>query len=285
MKSQRPLTDLYNSYVSGNLPKKELEGRIFEYLLNNYDKYRVFSGDTDRWNEFISWLFPRVRRAIDSYRDMGSTFEAYINCLVHRTSMEYRNRETDHRITEYVFWQARAEEMNVCETEIEYMEAPKKFFVPEGINPRQILLLLLKSYYFVSEEYVMKVAQAIGVQAKVIQNMIEKIKNMRADREAEILELRERIYCQHYRCLAYQKRMNVSQQGTVYYERMKDRFERATKRFFTMKKRLGGMRLDASNRMIAEVIGISKGTVDSALFALRNQLSSSAFDQYREKPH
>jgi hypothetical protein len=54
---------------------------------------------------------------------------------------------------------------------------------------------------------------------------------------------------------------------------MKNRFERARKRFYTMRKRLEGMRLSASNRMIAEVLGIPRGTVDSSLFAIKNRRS------------
>jgi DNA-directed RNA polymerase specialized sigma24 family protein len=41
-----------------------------------------------------------------------------------------------------------------------------------------------------------------------------------------------------------------------------------------MRKRLGGMRMSASNRMIAEILGIPRGTVDSSLFAFINRLTS-----------
>jgi DNA-binding NarL/FixJ family response regulator len=39
-----------------------------------------------------------------------------------------------------------------------------------------------------------------------------------------------------------------------------------------MRKRLTGIRLDATNQQIAEVLGISKGTVASGLFALRTRI-------------
>jgi DNA-directed RNA polymerase specialized sigma24 family protein len=34
------------------------------------------------------------------------------------------------------------------------------------------------------------------------------------------------------------------------------------------------MRMSASNRMIADILGIPRGTVDSSLFAIRNRLAS-----------
>jgi len=269
------MSDLYQWYISGNMSKKDFEGRIFQYLLDNFEKYSAFDGSKNHWNEFISWLYPRIVRAIDLYRDMGSSFDAYITSLIQNASKEYRCREADHRITEYICWKARAEERMVCESEVEYPEVRKEVSIPEEIKPRQVLLLLLKSYYFVSDEFVKKVASAIDMETEVVLNMVEELRDLRSKREIEILELRDRLYCQHYRCLAYQKRMNAAQRGTRYYEKMKGRYERARQRFFAMKKRLGKMRLDASNRMIADVMGIPKGTVDSCLFAMKNYLLSN----------
>jgi hypothetical protein len=103
--------------------------------------------------------------------------------------------------------------------------------------------------------------------------MIDEIKKRRAEWEAEIREFVHRVHCQHYRYLAFQKRMNSAQPGSDYHAKMKERLERAKHRFFTMDKRLRGMRMNASNRMVAEVLGIPKGTVDSCLFAMRNHLA------------
>jgi len=83
-----------------------------------------------------------------------------------------------------------------------------------GIKPRHLLLLLLKSYYFVSQELVRRVSRTIGIKPEIVLNMIDELKKLRSEKEASILSLRERLYCQHYRCLAYEKRMNSAQAGT-----------------------------------------------------------------------
>ena len=108
MKCEKPLSDLYQEYVMCKIRKKELEGKIFQYLLDNQERFHIFKGNSDRWNEYLSWLYSRLSRAIDLYRDMGSSFDAYITSLVHRAAKEYRCRETDHYVTEYTCWQARA---------------------------------------------------------------------------------------------------------------------------------------------------------------------------------
>jgi len=275
MKCKTPLSDLYQWYISGNMSKKDFEGRIFQYLLDNFEQYRIFDKDKNLWDDFLSWLYPRIARAIDLYRDLGSSFDAYISGLVYKAFREWRRTEAEHRTTEYICWQARAEDMRVGESEGEYCEEARDVSIPEGIKPRQILLLLLKSYYFVTDEFAQRVTHTIGAETEEVMNMLEELRKQRTEREDEILELRDRLYCQFYRCLAYQKQMETAQPGTCYYEKMKDRYERAKQRFLAMKKRLGKIRLDASNRMIADVTGIPKGTVDSGLFALRNLLASN----------
>jgi len=274
MDCDTPLSDFYRLYIEGNLPKKIFEGRIFQHLLNNFEKFRMFNGNRERWNDFLSWLYPRFARAIDLYRDMGSSFDAYITGLVNSAAREYRFRESDHNITEYVCWRAKAEENILFENEPEYLEEKKVVSVPDDINPKQILFLLLKSYFFVSNEFVEQVAKAIGMDVSVVQGMIDELRKRRSEKEAEIMDLRERIHCQHYRCLAYEKRMLNAQPGTEHHEMMKKRLERAKKRYKTMRKRLGGMRMSASNRMIADILGIPRGTVDSSLFAIKTRLAS-----------
>ena len=274
MNNDNPLSGMYSLYVTGNLPRKDFEGRLFQFLLENSERYRAFGGNRDEWNEFISWLYPRLVRAIDLYRDINSSFDAYIGSVIYSASKEYRSRKADHYITEFACWQARAEEMKLLESEPDYLVDLKPVPVLKQINPRQILILLLKSYSYVTDDYVKHIAKTIGMETEVIWNMIDEIRNRNSWKEAKVFGLKDRLYSQHYRCLAYQKRMDYSQPETDYYERMKDRFERAKKRYYSMKKRLGGMRLCPTNKMIAEVMGIPKGTVDSSLYILKNRLAS-----------
>ena len=275
LENDKPLSDLYQLFLIGKLTKKEFEGLAFQYLLDNYDRYRQFGGNRENWNEFLSWLYPRLSRAIDLYRDLGSSFDAYITSLVHNAAREYRSREADHSLAEFVCWKARAEEMLLHENEPEYSESSSDFSLPADVNPRQVLLLLLKSYFFVSDDFVKKVANTIGMNAGDIQDMINELRSRRAEKEAKIHNLKGRLHCQHYRCLTYQRRLSGTPYGTANYEKMKARVERAEKRFYAMKKRLSGMRMTASNRMIAEVLGIPRGTVDSSLSSIKNRLVST----------
>ena len=280
----KPLTELYRLYLDGELRKKNFEGMIFQHLLGRFDQFRVFGGNRDRWNDFLSWLYPRLARAIDLYRDLGSSFDAYVTRLVNSAAKEYRCREADHNITEYTCWRARAEDNVILEREPEYLEGSKSASIPDDINPRQILFLLLKSYFFVSDDFAKRVSLTIGMNPGLVLGMIEELRQRRSKKEALIRGLRERLHCQHYRCIAYQKRMINAQPGTEYHEMMKYRFEKAQKRYRSMKKRLGGMRMSASNRMIADVLGIPRGTVDSSLFAIKNRFATKGDNDQDDGP-
>ena len=274
MKPDNSIQDSYCLFKEGVISKNEFEGRIFKYLLNNSGRYKVFDGNNEIWGDFLSWLYFRLSRAIDLYKDVGSSFDSYISALVHGAAKEYRCREADRKLTEYACWQARAEEMKLLENEPEYSENKEVEISPFDLNPKQVLFLLLKSYYSATEEMVKYVAKINCMEVSEIRRLINELRKIRSSRATEIRELKERLHLQHYRCLAYQKRLSKTSPDSDYYHRIKDRFERAKLRYNSMKKRLNTMRLTASNKMIARVMGIPPGTVDSGISAIKNRLAA-----------
>jgi hypothetical protein len=266
------LSELYHQYNEGGLKKKEFEGVLFQYLVDNFERYHLFEGNRDRWIDFLSWLYPRLSRAIDVYKEAGASFDSYITSIIHWSAKEYRSREADHYVTEFACWKAKAEETLVCSAEPEYPDTKAPALPVKDIaTPRQIIILLLKSYYLVSDDFLNRIASSIGMKKESIRKMVDELRRRRMAREEEIRELRERIQCQYYRCLSFQYRLASAFPGTAYYEKLKCRLERARKRFFSMRKRLEGIRIDATNRQIAEVMGIPKGTVDSNLHMVRER--------------
>jgi hypothetical protein len=104
------------------MERKMLEGLIFQYLLNNFDWHRLFNGEKEKWVDFLGWFYPRLSRAVDCYKERQANFDTYISTIVQWSSKEYKIREAEHKATEYVFWKARAEEMQVCCHEPDYPE-------------------------------------------------------------------------------------------------------------------------------------------------------------------
>ncbi|MDR0998870.1 MAG: hypothetical protein LBL70_07365, partial [Treponema sp.] len=222
------LNELYRQYVKGGLGRKEFEGIIFRIMLKNVQYFYFTDWDKDEYVDYLCWLYPRLSNAIDNYREKGYSFSTHIIALVRYSMKEYRSRQADHYITEFAAWTAHAAEMEVHNREPEYLaemspdsasppatlvSSPRAKTVkvpPENIpvnNPRQILLLLLKSYYFVSDDFLERIAPAIGMKAEKIRGMIEKLRGWRTRRDEAVRVLQERIVCQFYRCIVIEKRL------------------------------------------------------------------------------
>ncbi|MDR1029987.1 MAG: hypothetical protein LBL76_03840 [Treponema sp.] len=263
------LSELLNQYTQGELAKKEFEGRIFTFILKNHHRFHLFDWDKDTCADFLSWFYPRMSRAIDTYKDIGASFEAYIGSLVYWSAREYRSRQAAHDLTEYAFWEARAEDMNFCESDPVYLE-PLPAIKPVS-NPRQILILLLKTYCFLSDDHISRIAPAIGIEKAQLRHLIDELRKRRLERDEERRGLNERTQCQYYRCIVFEKKLEAALEGSIQYEKIKGQMERAKTRYKTMRKRLASMSHYATNREIAEVLGIPKGTVDSSLYAIKRK--------------
>jgi hypothetical protein len=255
-------------YRENLMTKKELEAFIFVYLQKHLSWFKLDRLSRDTCSDFISWLYPRISSAIDRYQEKGSSFDAYMGALVRLSVKEYSQRQKDHRIIEKALWNAKAEELFCEEEEPDYFEPKKQF--DSVTNPRQVLVLLLKSYYYLSEDFLERIAPAVGIEKDKLIRLVDELRKKRLAREEAIRGLQERVHCQFYRCLAFEKRMNADSPHTAHGIQMKKSLDLARKRLSSMRKRLSRMRLEASNRQVAELLNIAKGTVDSNLFEVKH---------------
>jgi DNA-directed RNA polymerase specialized sigma24 family protein len=269
------LNRLLKEYQQGRLSREDLEGKLFMYVREHPSKFSPFKMKKDCWHDFISWLYPRLHKAVDQYNDRGSSFDAYILATVQLSAKEYGLRMREHRMIERLWWNTKAEEAVVAD--VEEPEYLAEAAIPEKLpNRRQVLMLLLKSYYQLSDLHLEKLAPPLGVKKEDLERMIDDLRITRLQREETISSLKERIHSQFYRCLSFEKRMNSCPRFSVHWHKMKRCLEIARKRLATMRDRLQTIRIGASNREIAKVMKVSKGTVDSNLYAVRlkNQTES-----------
>jgi RNA polymerase sigma factor (sigma-70 family) len=221
-------------------------------------------------SDFISWVYPRIANAVDNYKDNGSSFDAYIYSIVNKAHKEYRAGDIERRITERTVWSFKEYE-RVAEVEEAYLAAEQDDPPPitRIRNPRQILILLLKTCYTLSDDFIARIAPALGMSIEKIDRLVMELKELRAEQEQEIHDLRERVYSQFYRCLSFQSRADLSPPNSVREQRYTECLNRGIKRLNSMRETLRKHRADVTNEEIAKVLGISKGTVDASLFTVR----------------
>ncbi|MDR0568733.1 MAG: hypothetical protein LBG87_05965 [Spirochaetaceae bacterium] len=283
MKKPLSLDELYEKHKLGEMNKREFEGCIFEHILSNYQQFYFSDWSKDQCADYLCELYPRMSAAIDSYEDVGASFEKYIKSKLCWFVKERRSRESDHSITEYAYWESCAAEKEAftCDTEPEYLTIQTlekkgkngKKKEKKISNPRQVLILLLKCYFFVTDEFAARAAPALGVSRERLIEMLDALRSRRFERDQEIRQFRDRLHSQYYRCISFEVRMKSVSEGSARHAVMQGRLRRARKRLDSMKKRFNAVSLDATNRQIAEVLGIPKGTVDSNLYVLKHKIA------------
>jgi hypothetical protein len=267
MQDDETLETYYQQYIGGFLNKKALEEIIFQFILKNYRYFYLSRWKQEDCIDYLCWLYPRISRTIDKYRRTGCSFDTYIRSLIHWSSREYRRKEADRRITETAWWDANSTDMMVCSGEPEYAEQkPVLKLLP---NPTQILILLLKSYYYVSEDFLDRAAPARGIDREHLQSMINELRKQRFRRDERIRCLRERIHYHYYRYICFEKQLLTVQEGSAREEMLRQRLERSKRLLKSLRLRLRRMRTNPSNRQIAELLGVQKSTVDSNLYAVK----------------
>ncbi|MDR1430152.1 MAG: hypothetical protein LBI85_07655 [Spirochaetaceae bacterium] len=267
MEQTLTLTDYMCQYNRGDIDRKELEGLIFKYILDNYLRFKPKGWNREDWVDYLCWLYPRMSRAIEKYSDKGTSFDAYISSLIHWSTREYQSRQADNTVFERSFWQASTADLMTLSEEPEYPETPP---VLTGVkNSRHLLILILKCYYSVSDDFVKRAAPLAGVKAEKLQRLIDELRRIRLVRDQEIRDLKARIACQYYRCISFEDRMAAAPEESAHRAEMEARLAKAKKRLARMRKRLEGIQKEATNKEIAKVMGIPKGTIDSSMYALK----------------
>ncbi|MDR2135402.1 MAG: hypothetical protein LBO76_02185 [Treponema sp.] len=285
------LDTMYRDYLDGAIGRRELEGKMFSAILENARSYRWFNGSEEDSVDYLCWIYPRLSRAIRHFKGGGgAAFSTYVGALIRYSMKEYKTQQIDHYITEYAAWTTHSMDIEVRSPEFSYPgpeEAEEEEEPPQAPAPlksRQILLLILKSYYFVSEDFVERIAPYTGIDLGVLRLMIDKLRSSRSQKEEKIRMFQERITTQFYRCIAWDRRLKVLLPDSSRYGVVKTQLERARKRLAGMRRRFSKFRLDATHRQIAEVTGISTGTVSSSLSALMSQWELDGAGQPVQKP-
>jgi hypothetical protein len=262
-----PLDSYLQKYHEGKMDKKDLEGIIFDYILKNGRRFKLRRWTKDECIDFLCWFYPRISRAIEKYKNLGASFDAYIAAMVRWASQEYIRAEAGHRITEETYWDIHTKELAVCEREPAYSGGNVPFKPVK--NPQQTLMLILKSYYFISEDFIARAAPAIGMKPERLKYLVEQLRLMRIHRDNAIKETQDHIHTLYYRCISLERRMNVIFPGSVRYEKLRIKRERARKKLTAMRNRLKRVRTSPTNQQLAQVLGLPKGTIDSSLFAVK----------------
>jgi len=267
MQNTISLNGLFADYSSGLLEKKKLEGEIFKAIKE--DIRRLANWNREDNDDYLSWLYPRISQAIGAYRETGSSFETYIGSLVRMTAKEFRSKKARTYLAESAAWMSVFPDMYTSEEPPEYAHTEEEI-KPKPVNPRQLLILILKCCCYVSDDFIERAASRLRIPGEELDRMVSLLRKLREKRERYNVLLHEKANYQFYRCMFYEKRLKALPENSIAAQRIRDRLERGRGRLANIRERLAKRRfLDPSNHQIAKLLGLSKGTVDSVLYRLK----------------
>ena len=257
MAKQLMLNALYAQFKNGLMDKRELEGMIYEKILGDINHYGLQCLTNEDCIDFLSWFYPRIKNAIDSYNSSTASFETYLGTLIKWSAREYISRHARQLDIEHAVWSARISEMYAHETEPEYYEKENSRLtklnkkIMQINNPRQVLILILKCYYFLTEDYIERMAFWLDIDINKLKGMVDTLRQKRIEHDDEVRRLRESTYSQFYRCIIYEKKLKSFADETDLFLKTKKQLEKSRIRLASMKKRVASIRLEATNTQIA----------------------------------
>ncbi len=284
MNDTKPLSALRDRWISGVLGREEFESAVFVFIRSNPQRYNLEGWDRTDFMDFLGGFYLRLRRAIDSYRDKGADFDAYVHSVMRWASIEFKATKAERAVMENACWRDRAID-SAEEREAAYAPdqadpadpmGPQDAGYPrelkEGIaNRKQVLMLALKCCLYVSDDFASKIAAALEMDAGCLLDEFRTLREKTASRMEKLRALEERLGAQYYRCLAFEARCRAAPADSARKEFLEQAWKRGKTRLDSMRRRHAHMMREATNKEVADALGVPKGTVDSCLHSLKKR--------------
>ncbi|MFA6505562.1 MAG: hypothetical protein WCT14_05650 [Treponemataceae bacterium] len=274
MNEERPLHELYERYLSGTISRTKLECALFTFVRDQPWRYKLGGWGDEERNDFIGDLYPTIRKAIDSYTDTGSCFDAYLYSVVRWSAIGFRFRATENVAMERAYWRTLSAE-TTCDPESDY--EPDNEGGREKINKsvskkrRQILALTLKCCLMVSDDFCRRIAPSLSMEPEELHNAINGLRTKIAGRMQRRRDLEEQAAAQYYRCVVLEAKAAAVPEGGARREKFERSASFARKRLENLRAEASRISIEATNREVASVMRVPKGTIDASLFFLRRR--------------
>jgi RNA polymerase sigma factor (sigma-70 family) len=247
-----------------------LSPRIYQY------PRQKLGWDEDSCGDFYLFFQPRLVRLLSKFRDQGKPFENYL-CSV--LSWQLKNFARERRKSERG-WSVSLR-LRIVEDEAREVEA---FAGPDPADPRlpqvlreksdrrNFLLLCLKCVRVLSQERIAGLSGLTGIPVDTLFALVSTLRARIARKEKRLACFRERRNRAFASCRLLETELS-EETDPVRREALRERLSKSYRRMRTAMERMTRVMLNPTNREIAEVMGMPKGTVDSGLFWLKRRLA------------
>jgi RNA polymerase sigma factor (sigma-70 family) len=251
---------------------------------------RRFGWDEDACSDFYAWFHPRLLRVLGRFRDQGRPFESYLVSVLHWQARSFARRVR----REEQAWTMGPRLVAASATDDGEEDAAPPFdqrvvpirpvMLPPGAplpDRRALLFLVLKCCRRLDPSWLAAAASAIGVAPRRLARLVDHLQAGRepGERRLEALRLRRNGAYSRARTLEHAL-AGVTDPAEA--AALRRRLEAARRCLAAAAERMARVRRDPTNREVAEVLGVPKGTVDCGLFLLKRRLAA-VYDPERER--
>jgi len=258
---------------------KKLSLRIYRYPLS---KYR---GSEDDCGEFYLFFYPRLLRTLKKFQDRGKPFEWYFNSVLHWHYKEYCSQKRREEIQWTVarnaaFWEL-PDPAPVC-TRMPASEGGCRTIIAmdrwgksrQATCRRRVLFTALKNACNLDDSAFSWISRVSGVKEDHLVGMVEALRANLYQRELRLHKMYMRRNNIFTKILLLQRDLSWEVDPALKTE-IALSLSQLRVRLRTLQRKIRGVKLRPSNREIAELLQIPKGTVDTSLFWFRRQLRES----------
>ena len=258
----------------------------------HYPRRKLPTLDEDAPGEFYLFCHAKLEQLIVRFRDRGKPFEHYLNSVL---SWQLRSFLAKRRASEHA-WQTAlrsglwdepesaahpAAAVPAAATNVKPFPGTRDGRKPAQPPPaavsettrRRLLYGVLKTGHRLEERQLAAAAQALGCELPRLRLLIERLRRGRASAHRRMHLLRERRNRAFAQLQLWSTAAHQDVDGTRRAQAAK-RAARHRRAVEAAQSELSRVRVAPSNREIAAVLGIPKGTVDTGLYWLQRQTAA-----------
>ena len=247
----------------------ELAPRVYQF------PRRKMGWDEDACGDFYVFIHSRLIRLLDRFRDQGKPFESYLGAVL---SWQLRNFARERKRSERawnVSLRLQADEEAPEQSCTHWPGAPDSItpLIRSDADRRNFLFLILKCSCTLDIEEAATLAGIAKVDEKRLLDLVQVLRGMRNRRETRL----ETFRCRRNKAFSQARLLEVEMKAETEPLRtqvLRAGLVRARRRMRLAMKRMARVGLAPTNREIALVLGVPKGTVDSGLYWLKKKLAS-----------
>lgn len=288
--------------------KREVVNAVASYVFFNLKRIlaNAYPSDEDTRSDFFLWLYPQLERIVDRFDAQKACLSTYVSAGV---KFRYIRFCAERAKAASIRAAAESEEMKFScgykkdepQEELCACESPLQYNAPCALNlkeaseaakrrmKRDMLLLALKSAFYLSEELIEKVCAFCEIPRESFDELLERVRCDYGARQDAYEELKMRKYCYYIKAFSCRKKLSeikesCSASDAEKIERMEKEQAFCERQEERLKRKMEKMQRNPSNRYLAGLLGMPRGSVNSALvrikkhlYAFENEDSSSDF--------